>query len=148
MARYNYQEAISKTDLRLDGNQILAYTTSNAYNGIAEGYQAFDVTSEAGEYRISEQGDLEAVVAYTEGTRVFILMKPQSPYHAPVWSSSEQLTTDKQVELIKAFKVFAHNHYSFGGHSPYIEVLSGVFAETTVPAPIGEAIIGEDFIVS
>ena len=79
---------------------------------------------------------------------MFILMKPESSYHASVWSSSEQLTTDKQVELIKAFKVFAHNYYSFGGHSPYIEVLSGVFAETTTPAPIGEAIIGEDFIVS
>lgn len=140
MLRYSYSDAIGKTDLLLDGNQLLAYTASNAYHGVTEGFQAFNVTVKSGEYYVAPDSDTEAVVAYTEGSKVFILMKPLSPYHSPVWQEHEQLSTDKQVELIKAFNVFANNHYSYGGHAPYIEVLSGVYAETTV-APIEEVVV-------
>lgn len=136
MSRYSYKDAIGRTDLLLDGNQLLAYTTSDAYHGVTEGFQAFNVISKGGEYYVAPESDSEAVVAYTEGSKVFILMKPLSPYHSPIWQENEQLSADKQVELIKAFNVFAQNNYSYGGHAPYIEVLSGVYAETTVPAPV------------
>lgn len=148
MSRYSYEDAIGQADLRLDGNQLLAYTAPNAYHGVTEGFQAYNVTSKNEEYYVAPESDMEAVVAYTEGSKVFILLKPLSPYHSPVWQENEQLSADKQVELIKAFNVFAHNHYSYGGHAPYIEVLSGVYAETTVPAPIGEAVVEEDLIIS
>lgn len=148
MARYSYEEALKNDDLRLDGNLLLAYTKSNSYEGIYEGYQDYRVVEKDGEYTVAPVNDLGAPVVFTDQDKVFIYLKDKNAYEGTVWRSNELLGEDKAKELLRAFKVFAHNHYSFGGWYPYIELLEDVYAESTEPKPIGQAVIGEDLIIS
>lgn len=136
------QEILTNAEvLDIEGNNLLAHTGTDSYNGVYGGYQAYKVLKQDTEYLVHLDGDEAKVVVYTDRGDISILVKPENPYESPVWVKTVLATANVELEVIKAFNTYAQSAFSYGGPAPYIEILEGTLAELT------EAVVDPDPVV-
>lgn len=150
MIEYTYEEALDLETIDLDLNDFSVYTKHDGYKNIPEGLKVFPIRiTDEGEYEVYSPDGSGPIIGTTDGkTRITCKVFSSNPYD-PEYYVHEDLDDTDNVEkkLLEAFYMLVHDKYSFGGPLPWIDLVDNIYLVKQEGLPIGEAVIGESFII-
>lgn len=147
MARVDYQEALVADTIELAGKEILVYTELDVLHEVPQGWHKFPVIQDGLDYTVTDEEG--KILLKTEDGNIIKYFQPFNRREQAHYVS-EPIHNTENVEkaILEQFLLVAYHLFSFGGGKPYKEVIVDMVIDDMEATPIGEAVVGETFIVA